>query len=506
MTETAAAVARAGGASAAYDALASRDARFDGRLWYGVTSTGIYCRPVCPARTPRRENVRVFGSAAAAVAAGFRACRRCRPDVQPGTRDWDHRGDLAARALRLVAAGAVDEDGVAGVARRLNVSERHLHRTLVAEVGAGPLQLALSRRAQTARLLLDETDLSVTEVAFAAGFASLRQCNDVMKREFGVPPSALRRRVADEAAAGRRPVDDGASVVLRLRRRLPYDGDALLGHLAARAVTGLDRVDLDARTVARAVALPTRPARLEVSLRVDGDHVVVRVTGAAVPDLGPLVRHVRRWLDLDADPRAVADVLAADPRLAGLVAARPGLRVPTTLDPFEGVVRAVVGQRVAVATARTLLGRVVAAFGEAAPEGGRLFPTAAVLASAGPEATGPLGLTRARAATVHAVALAVAEGRLDLDPAGDREAAVAGLAAIPGIGPWTVAYVSLRALADPDAFPATDLGLLRTWRALGHDPATLAAAAPRWAPWRSYAAQHLWTADPASRPRKDLLP
>ncbi len=468
-------------ADACYRAVSSRDSRWDGRLYLGVLSTGVYCRPSCPARTPRPENCRYYPSAAAAVAAGFRACRRCRPDALPGSRDDDHRADLAARALRLIRDGEVDATGVAGLAARLHVSERHLHRVLVDEVGVSPLRLAATRRAQTARLLVDQTSLSMAEVAFAAGFASIRQFNDVMRAEFGCPPSALRRRPDD----GRRPVDTGPGLTLRLRYREPYAAQAVWAFLAARALPGVEAVQPDGALTRVVLPVPGRPARVTVHPPADGV-VTARLEMADLGALGPLVGRVRRWLDLDADPVAVDAVLAADPRLAPLVAARPGLRVPGTVDGFELAVRAVVGQQVSVAGARTMLGRVVAALGQ-----GEGFPSPQALAAAGPEPLVACGLTRARAACLVRLADEVAGGGLRLDPGADRADTRRRLLALPGIGPWTAGYIALRALADPDAWPDGDVVLTRALRHDSLDP-------DRWRPWRGYAALHLWTAAAAT--------
>ena len=472
---------------AAYDALSSRDRRFDGRIWFGVTSTGVYCRPVCPAQTPKRTNVRFFASPAAAVSSGFRACKRCRPDSAPGSRHWDHRGDLASRALRLIADGMVDDDGVSGLARTLHVSERHLHRTLVAEGGAGPLHLAVSRRAQTARLLIEQTPLPLSEIAFAAGFSSIRQFNDIMRREFGSPPSQLRRAPVSPVAAS------DPSLVLRLRLRPPYDSDALGEFLAARSIDGLEvheAVD-SGWTHRRVVPLPSHHA--SVSVAIAADHTVVR-SDCDLRDTAALVLRVRRWLDLDADPDAVAAALAADPALAPLVAARPGLRVPTTVDPWETVVRTIVGQQISVAGARTVLGRFVAQLD--GPEVAELqgFPTAGAVVEAGPDRIAALGMPGARARSLHAVAVAVDSGEIALR-SGDVETLTAQLLALPGVGPWTASYVRLRALGDPDAFPSSDLGLRHAARARGLPSSAreLEARARAWSPWRSYAAQHLWT-------------
>ncbi|WP_407344816.1 DNA-3-methyladenine glycosylase 2 family protein [Pengzhenrongella phosphoraccumulans] len=515
---------------AAYRAISGRDPRFDGRLFVGVLSTGIYCRPSCPARTPRPENCRYYPAAAAAVAAGFRACRRCRPDALPGSRDWDSRGDLAARALRAIGDGAIDSDGVEGLALRLHVSPRHLHRVLVAEIGASPLQLARTRRAQLARMLLDQTELSMIDVAFAAGFASLRQFNDVMRTEFGAPPSSLRRHPTGPAGrddGGRTPVD-GAVLTLRLRHLLPYDAASWFAHTAGRAIPGLELVDgapgtggaVGLPAITKLLAAPGGAARVTVSFGGPGE-ILARLQLADLADLAGVVVRLRRWLDLDADPQLVDGALVSDPGLASLVTARPGLRIPGTTDPFELAVRAVLGQQVSVAGARTLAGRLVAAHGT--PERGTseqsgpvqsgpgqsssrgsgpgllLFPSAATLAAAGPDRLREIGLTGSRAATLAGLAAAVAGG-LSLAPDADRGQVRVALLALPGIGPWTADYIALRALGDPDVFPAGDLVLRKALAGLpggvgqAVDVATATARAAGWRPWRGYAAQHLWSA------------
>lgn len=461
-----------------YRAVRSRDARFDGRFYTAVTSTGIYCRPSCPAQTPRPENVRFYPHAAAASAAGFRACRRCRPDTAPGSREWDARGDLAARALRMVADGTVDAEGVGGLAHRLAVSERHLHRVLVTEVGAGPLALARTRRAQTARLLIDNTDLALTTVCFAAGFASVRQFNDTMHAEFGCPPGELRRHPPA-------PVDGVAGgLVLRLPYRAPFAAGELLGWFAARAIGGIEEVT--ATSYRRVV--PTGATATVVALEPAAGHVVLRCRVDDVADLAGLVARCRRLLDLDADPAAVAEVLAADPALAPSVRRRPGLRVPGTVDGFELATRAVLGQQVSVAAARNLGGRLVALLGHplSTVDGAltRAFPTAEAVASA--DLAG-IGLTGARASAVRGLAGAVAAGQLHLGAGADRAENRRRLLALPGIGHWTTEYIAMRALADPDAFPATDLALRQ---ALTERQIT---DTDRWRPWRAYAAMHLWT-------------
>ena len=515
----------------AYRAISSRDPRYDGRLYVGVVSTGIYCRPSCPARTPRPENCTYFTAAAAAVAAGFRACRRCRPDALPGSRDWDVRSDLAARALRGIAAGVVDTSGVRGLADAVHVSERHLHRVLVEQVGATPVQLARTRRSQLARMLLDQTTLSMTEIAFAAGFSSVRQFNEVMREQFGAAPSTLRRapRSSRGEAEGRVP-PTGATVTLRLRCTEPFDAAGWWDHVAHRAVPGLelaesDRVDpVDGesgaeggtnRSVRRVVRAPGGPVEVGITLAADRapGAVPVRLTLTTLGDLAPTVARLRRWLDLDADPHAIDEALSADALLAPLVGARPGLRVAGTVDPFELAVKAVLGQQVSTVGARTLAARLVAAWGGPGLGGLATFPTPGRLADVGPDALRTIGLTGARATTLHRVATAVASG-LTLRPEADRAEVRASLLALPGVGPWTADYIALRALGDPDVFPAGDLVLRRALGALdGRDPRTAdqgwaARRATAWQPWRGYGAQHLWSAvaagdiviSPARRP------
>ena len=459
-----------------YRVVSSRDARWDGRLYLGVATTGVYCRPSCPARTPRPENCRYYSSAAAAVAAGYRACRRCRPDALPGTRDDDHRADLAARALRLIRDGSADGHGVAGVAARLHVSERHLHRVLVSEVGVGPLRLASSRRAQVARILVEQSDLSMAEVAFAAGYASVRQFNDVMRAEFGCPPSALRTRVP---ASDRRPVPQGPGLTLRLRYREPYAVTPVWAYLGARLVPGVESLEQSGGIVR---SVPARSGTSRVCVEPPtGSLVLLRLELTELSDLGPVVGSVRRWLDLDADPAAVDDTLSNDPPMAELVHRVPGMRVPGAADGFELAVRAVVGQQVSVAGARTMLGRLAGTVGQPGS-----FPLPDEVAAAGESGLARLGLTGSRVRAIVALAEQIVAGTLVLDPGADRAGTRAQLRAIPGIGAWTAEYVALRALADPDAWPSTDLVLRRRVLSGGLQP-------DRWRPWRGYAAMHLWT-------------
>jgi AraC family transcriptional regulator of adaptative response / DNA-3-methyladenine glycosylase II len=459
-----------------YRAVRSRDARFDGRFVTAVRTTGIYCRPSCPAQTPKRENVLFFPHAAAAAAAGFRACKRCRPDAAPGSREWDVRGDLAARALRGIQSGVVDTEGVPGLARRLAVSERHLHRILVAEIGVGPLRLARTRRAQTARMLVEHTDLPLSTVAFSAGFASIRQFNEVMAAEFGCPPSQLRRRPAGSGEAT-------GTLTLRLPMRLPFAAASLFAFLGARVVPGVeDFSDGVYRRVVDQSVVEIEPAPAD-----DASYVVARIDVDDVRGVASVVARCRRLLDLDADPHAVDEALRADPMLRAAVDAAPGIRVPGAIDGFELAVRAILGQQVSVAAAHTLAGRLVERCGKPLTVArGALthaFPDATAVADADLDG---LGLTGGRIRTLRALAQAVADDDLVIDPIADRDDVRRRLLALPGVGPWTADYIAMRALGDPDAFPATDLVLAR---ALGPDGA---ARAEQWRPWRAYAAMHLW--------------
>ncbi len=468
-----------------YRAVQSRDPRFDGWFFTAVTSTGIYCRPSCPATTPRAEHVRFYPTAAAAQEAGFRACKRCIPGAVPGSPAWDLGGDVAGRAMHLIADGVVEREGVPGLARRLGYSERQVRRHLLADLGAGPLALARAQRAHVARLLLETTDVPVTDVAFAAGFGSLRQFNATIREVFAAAPTALReaRHPGEPAPGGR--------IVLRLARRAPFAWPALLQFLAARAVPGVEEV-ADG-VYRRSLRLPHGAAIVE--LTEDGDAVRCALALADPRDLGPAVARSRCLLDLDADPVAVADTLGRDAVLGDLVRAVPGRRSPGAVDGAELAFRAVLGQAITVAAARTLAARLVEAHGAplAAPSGGitRLFPAPQDLAAVDPASLpGPAG----RRAALHGLAEALASGRLDLDAGADRLEAARRLHAIPGVGPWTAAYVAMRALGDPDVFLPGDVALRSAVLRRGGpgDPRGLAALASRWRPWRSYAVHHLW--------------
>ncbi len=472
-----------------YRAVESRDARFDGQFVTAVRTTGIYCRPSCPAITPKRHNVEFLPTAAAAIGAGYRACRRCRPDSVPGSPDWDARADTAARAMRLIADGLVERDGVAGLAARLGYSPRQLQRVLTAELGAGPLALARAQRAHNARVLIETTPLPLADVAFAAGFASVRQFNDTMRATYDLPPSALR-------GTDRRPTPAG-TITLRLPYRRPFDLDGLLDFLAARAVPGVET--LDGRSYARSLMLPNGPAT--VTLRPDdgGAHVEATLRLTDLRDLGTVVTRVRRLLDLDADPVAVDGLLGADPALAGAVHGAPGIRVAGTVDGAETLLRAMLGQQVTVAAARTAATRLTTALGEPLPEPlrvdglTRLFPAPRAVAEHAEEVlTGPAG----RLAALRSAARAVETGELTLDAGRDAEELRTELVALPGIGPWTAGYLVMRLLGAPDELLVDDAALRRGAAACGlsANPDALTTHARRWRPWRSYAGMHLWRA------------
>ncbi|MET7639960.1 AlkA N-terminal domain-containing protein [Streptomyces sp. NPDC005438] len=466
----------------------SRDARFDGRFYVGVTSTGIYCRPSCPAMTPRRENVRFYPSAAAAQTSGFRACKRCRPDATPGSPEWNIRADVVGRAVRLIADGVMDRGGVATLADELGYSARQLHRLVTAEMGAGPLALARAQRAQTARTLIESTRMSMTEIGLAAGFSSVRQFNDTMRQVFDRTPSHLR-----EAARRRPEASAPGAITLRLPYRPPMDLDRVLGFLALRAVPGVE--EYVAGEYRRVLSLPHATGTVALSADEGRHHLRCRLHLEDLRDLQAAVRRCRQLLDLDADPEAVSEALGACPTMAPLVAASPGTRSPGHVDPTELAFRALIGQQVSVAAARTLAGRLAARHGKplTAPDGGltHAFPTPQALAEVDP---GELPMPRARGRALRALAESLASGRLDLGPGADREEAEARLLELPGIGPWTASYVRMRALGDPDVFLPTDLGVRHALEGLGHPgtPAEARRMSARWRPWRSYALHHLW--------------
>ncbi|MEU1868745.1 AlkA N-terminal domain-containing protein [Streptomyces sp. NPDC019793] len=449
-----------------YEAVRSRDARFDGAFFFAVETTGIYCRPSCPAVTPKRRNVRFFATAAAAQGSGFRACRRCRPDAVPGSADWNVRADVVGRAMRLIGDGVVDREGVAGLAVRLGYSARQVQRQLTAEVGAGPVALARAQRAHTARVLLQTTGLPVTEIAFASGFASVRQFNDTIRAVYAATPSELRAAAPARDRAARRTATPSAGVPLRLAHRGPYQPGPVFDLLRREAVAGVEEVsgERGRRVYRRTLRLPYGTGIVAVQERpgppgtdTGGGWLEARLHLTDLRDLTTSVQRLRRLFDLDADPYAVDERLGADPRLAPLVAARPGLRSPGTADPDELAVRALVGRAEAE--------RLVQRYGKAldAPCGTltHLFPEPAVLAEAVPDGT------------PGALAAALADGAVRLDPGADRDDAERALLAVPGLDARTVAVVRTRALGDPDVAPPG------------------AAVPDTWRPWRSYALNHL---------------
>jgi AraC family transcriptional regulator of adaptative response / DNA-3-methyladenine glycosylase II len=471
-----------------YRAMRSRDARFDGWFVVAVSTTGIYCRPSCPAITPKRRNVSFFRTAAAAQQRGYRACKRCRPDATPGSPEWNVRGDVVARAMRLIADGVVDREGVTGLARRLGYSERHLSRLVTDELGAGPLAVARAQRAQTARLLLEATDMAATDVAFAAGFGSVRQFNDTMREVFADSPTELRRR----RHGGRDAAADPGTITVRLATRAPFDAAGAFAFLATRAVPGVEHADGVAYR--RSLVLPNGHALASVMPGEACVHASIRL--ADVRDLAPAVQRLRRLFDLDADPVAIDAVLGADAVLAPTVSSTPGRRSPGCVDPWEIVVRGIVGQQVSVAGARTIIGRLAVAAGEPLTIGDdhvtHTFPSPAALAAIADELL-PMPATRRR--TLREAARRIDDGELVLDAGCDREEAATALLTVPGIGPWTASYVAMRGLADPDVMLPTDLGVRRAFAGLGLDPHPRAVeeVASRWRPWRSYALHHLWS-------------
>ncbi|MGW7254341.1 AlkA N-terminal domain-containing protein [Streptomyces sp. NPDC054834] len=470
-------------------AVQSKDARFDGWFFTAVLTTRIYCRPSCPVVPPKPENMTFFPSAAACQQAGFRACKRCRPDTSPGSPEWNQRADLVARAMRLIADGVVDRDGVPGLAGRLGYSTRQVERQLLAELGAGPLALARAQRAQTARLLIETTPLPMAEIAFAAGFSSIRTFNDTVREVFALAPSELRARVPKKNAPG-----TAGTLSLRLPFRAPLNPDNLFGHLAATAVPGVEEWRDGAYR--RTLRLPYGHGI--VALTPAPDHIACRLTLSDLRDLTVAISRCRRLLDLDADPVAVDDQLRADPLLAPLVDKAPGRRVPRTVDEAEFAMRAVLGQQVSTAAARTHAARLVTAHGKPVddPEGGltHLFPPPEALAALDPEA---LAMPRTRRTTFTNLIRQLTDGSLHLGLESDWAEARARLLSLPGFGPWTVDVIAMRALGDPDAFLPTDLGIRRAAQELGlpSTPAALTARAGAWRPWRAYAVQYLWATD-----------
>jgi AraC family transcriptional regulator of adaptative response / DNA-3-methyladenine glycosylase II len=486
-----------------YRAIQTRDCRFDGRLFVGVTSTGIYCRPVCPARTPKFEHCRFYPSAAAAQEAGFRPCLRCRPETAPDLGAWRGTSNTVSRGLALIAEGALDGDeaGVEALAERLGVSGRQLRRLFEQHLGASPIAVAQTRRVLFAKQLIHETRLPMAEIALAAGFASVRRFNEIFQQLFRRPPSALRRKAVTSLPEG----SVGATgVTVRLRYRPPYDWTAMLSYLRARAIEGVERVN--GGVYYRTVLLDDQAGTVEISHLPERESLAATIRFPGVKALPGIVARIRRVFDLSADVAMIGAHLSQDPLLAPLIAERPGLRAPGGWDGFELAVRAVLGQQVSVEAGRRLAGQLMLLCGSPmpVPEHGDpalsfTFPTAAQVAAAD---LASLGMPGARRDALMALAEAVLADPLLFQPHGTVEETVARLRAIRGVGEWTAHYIALRAVRETDAFPASDVGLLRG--AAGRDgprpsPAELNGRAEPWRPWRAYAAQHLWAADAASR-------
>jgi AraC family transcriptional regulator of adaptative response / DNA-3-methyladenine glycosylase II len=486
---------------ACYRAMSTRDARFDGRLFVGVRTTGVYCRPICPARTPLRKNVVFFSTATAAQAAGFRPCLRCRPETSPDLAAWRGTSNTVARALGLIEAGALDGAGMAALTDRLGVGERQLRRLFREHLGASPVAVAQTRRVLLAKQLIHETTLTMTEVAMAAGFGSVRRFNETFHHLFDRPPASLRRTKAS--------VTDGAkeAVTLRLAYRPPYDWPSILSFLAMRAIPGVETV-ADGRYT-RTIAIGGEQGLLAVEPG-GGDWLCATIRFRQLRALPTVIARIRRVFDLAADPVSIGEQLGEDPILAPLVRARPGLRVPGAWDGFELAVRAILGQQITVSAATGLAGKVVCAHGEALrddlaslPGLTHVFPRADRLAGADLAA---LGMPRARAAALSSLAAAVVADPLIFGPRRGLDEAIAQLRSLSGIGEWTAQYIAMRELREPDAFPTGDIGLLRAMAdAQGRrpTPAGLLARAERWRPWRAYAALHLWASETRHQIREE---
>ena len=471
-----------------YRAAQSRDSRFDGVFITAVKTTGIYCRPSCPAMTPKRRNVEFFVTAAAAQQHGYRACKRCRPDASPGSPEWNVRADVVGRAMRLIADGLVDREGVGGLASRLNYSERQINRLLTTELGAGPLALARAQRAQTARTLIETTSMPITQIAFASGFASVRQFNDTIREVYASSPTELRGTRTDTLAAG--------TLSLRLAYRAPFHSESIFGFLGDRAVPGIET--WDGATYRRSMRLNHGNAVIAISpgATAPGPNAVMCTLHLDhVADAQAAVQRCRRMFDLDADPNTVEAHFGDDPILAPLVRKRPGLRSPGHPDGVELLTRAVLGQQVSVKGARTLAARLVASMGEplATPIDGvtHVFPSAATIATASPT---DFAMPTARGRALINACERLAAGDIVIDAGSDRDEISRQLESLPGIGPWTARYIALRSLGDPDVFLPTDIGVRNALRSMGVDSTPKAAEhlAERWRPWRSYALHHLW--------------
>jgi AraC family transcriptional regulator of adaptative response / DNA-3-methyladenine glycosylase II len=465
-----------------FRALRSRDARFDGRFFTAVRTTGIYCRPICPARAAKRENLVFFAHAAAAEDAGFRPCLRCRPDAAPSTPTWGGTRAVVSRALRLIAEGALDGGDVDDLGARVGLGARHLRRLFLRHLGATPVAVAQTRRLHLARTLIHTTPLPLSDIAFGSGFSSLRRFNAAFRAAYGIPPTSLRKRGPRAAAS--------AQIELRLNYRPPYDWPGILDFLRARAIAGVERVT--DQEYARTVGIENESGIIRVRHAPRGEHLVLSIPLSLSTSIHRIAERVARMFDVGADPDIIASQLSRDRQLGAVVRRHPGVRVPGCWDRFELAVRAIVGQQITVAGATKILGRIARTYGSSL-EGGdpdldTRFPTAEILAQVDLS-----GMPAARARTLRELARSVAGGSNCLDTGASLETSIARLVAIPGIGPWTAHYIAMRALGEPDAFPTGDVALRR---AAGHgSPLTEAALlrrAERWRPWRAYAAIYLW--------------
>jgi len=477
-----------------YRALKSRDARFDGRFFTGVLSTGIFCRPVCPATTPKRKNCQFFESAAAAMATGLRPCLRCRPEAAPGSPAWKGISTTLGRALRLISEGALDEGSVEDLAARLGMGGRHLRRIFIDHMGAGPKAVAQTRRLLFAKKMISETAVPLTEIALISGFASVRRFNDAFVKVYGCPPRDLRR----EGGRKDKPVTGAApsGLSLKLSFRPPFDFRQIAGFLNARAVPGLEEAGDD--YYRRTVRLVDGPGVITVRPAHEKNYLIATFQLGGLSDIQQAIMRTRRLFDLDAEPAEISAHLSLDPALKKLVAARPGLRVPGAWDPFELSVRAILGQQVSVGAAKTFAARLVSTFGEPMQTENHslthLFPLPAALADVDLTV---IGLTSRRAATVRRMAAAFADGDIDLTGFEGLAQTIRQLTALAGIGPWTANYIAMRAFGEPDAFPTGDLALIRSMQSRGVacDARTLQRRAEHWRPWRAYGALHLWHGD-----------
>jgi AraC family transcriptional regulator of adaptative response / DNA-3-methyladenine glycosylase II len=477
--------------NACYRAIATRDRRFDGRLFIAVKTTGVYCRPVCPARTPKRANVRFFASAAAAQEAGFRPCLRCRPETSPDLGAWRGTSNTVSRALALIEAGGLDEAGVEALGERLGVGERQLRRLFKQHLGASPVAVAQTRRVLLAKQLIHDTQLPMAEVALAAGFGSVRRFNETFQALYGRPPGYLRRHRRHETSAAA-----AGELTLRLPYRAPYDWGAILAFLATRAIPGVESVRDG--TYARTVQLDGTSGAIFIRPG-DGAFLQATVRFPRLASLPAIIARVRRVFDLAADPSVIGAHLSEDEMLAPLIAARPGLRVPGAWDGFELAIRAILGQQITVSAARGLAAKLVALIGTPLEDARanaagltHVFPSAAHVAQAD---LSKLGMPRARIQALQSLAQAHVDDPALFGVRRDLDAAIEQLCALRGIGEWTAQYIAMRELRESDAFPVGDVALLRAISNLRGSRITsqeMLKRAERWRPWRAYATIHLW--------------